>query len=107
MPSPDSAGSVGTIFPDKSPHPAAKHFTLLPPGHSFPQKRNKTASGSRQRSHSTAAAIPMRLLKKSVTEHHADVIDLEACLWSQCYDFMANQDWDSAADLLDFEVLVK
>ena len=34
-------------------------------------------------------------------------VDLEACLWSQCYDFMAEQDWDSAADLLDFEVLVK
>ena len=45
--------------------------------------------------------------QETVSEHHADVIDLEACLWSQCYDFMAEQDWDSAADLLDFEVLVK
>lgn len=46
-------------------------------------------------------------IQETVTEHHADIIGLEACLWSQCYDFMAEQDWNSAADLLDFEVFVK
>ncbi len=55
----------------------------------------------------TAAAEEIRrvcqtAIRETVTEHHADVFDLEACLWSQCYDFMAQHDWDSAAELLDF-----
>lgn len=43
-------------------------------------------------------------IQETITEYHADVFDLEACLWSQCYDFMVQYDWNSAAELLDFSV---
>ena len=44
--------------------------------------------------------------RETVSEYHADVFDVEPCLWSQCYKDMEQSDWKTAAGQMHFSVQV-
>ena len=44
--------------------------------------------------------------QETVSEYHADVFDVEPCLWSQCYKDMEQSDWKTAAGQMHFSVQV-
>lgn len=45
-------------------------------------------------------------ITETVTQHHADVFGLEACLRSQCYHTIVDHGWDKTISNAEFQVLV-
>ena len=52
------------------------------------------------------ARLCQAAFRETVSEYHADVFDVEPCLWSQCYKDMEQSDWKTAAGQMHFSVQV-
>ena len=52
------------------------------------------------------ARLCQAAFQETVSEYHADVFDVEPCLWSQCYKDMEQSDWKTAAGQMHFSVQV-
>ena len=52
------------------------------------------------------ARLCQAAFRETVSKYHADVFDVEPCLWSQCYKDMEQSDWKTAAGQMHFSVQV-
>ena len=113
---PDSAGSAGTIIRNSSPQKAAATLFRLPKtqlsAEKLPDGFHVTAAiflegeGDFEAASQEIARLCQAAFRETVSEYHADVFDVEPCLWSQCYKDMEQSDWKTAAGQMHFSVQV-
>ena len=72
----------------------------------IPEFIAKVAEGDFEAASQEIARLCQAAFRETVSEYHADVFDVEPCLWSQCYKDMEQSDWKTAAGQMHFSVQV-
>ncbi|MFQ9434884.1 MAG: hypothetical protein ACLR1R_00100 [Ruminococcus callidus] len=113
---PDSAGSRGDNYPEQFSTESGSYTVSsaktqlsaekLPDGFHVTAAIFLEGEGDFEAASQEIARLCQAAFRETVSEYHADVFDVEPCLWSQCYKDMEQSDWKTAAGQMHFSVQV-